>query len=82
MFSYIGELVFFGWFINVKNKEERSGSIFCQIGALLFNWFIEDVGLMDVPLEVRRFLWASFCGEKEKLSKLDRFRPSNSMSKV
>ncbi|GKA37484.1 cytochrome P450 [Tanacetum coccineum] len=62
-------------FNEVRNESERMGTIFCRRGASLFNKFISDCGLTDLPLGGMRFTRMNNQGSK--LSKLDRFLVSH-----
>nr|GEW77410.1 RNA-directed DNA polymerase, eukaryota [Tanacetum cinerariifolium] len=48
-----GELVIMGDFNEVRNKSERFGTLFNRQGADVFNRFISNTGLEEVPLEGR-----------------------------
>ncbi|GJT94691.1 putative RNA-directed DNA polymerase, eukaryota, reverse transcriptase zinc-binding domain protein [Tanacetum coccineum] len=62
--------VIVGDFNEVRNPDERMGSLFCPRGANLFNNFISSSGLNDLPLGGMRFTRMNRSGTK--LSKLDR----------
>ncbi|GKA04343.1 cytochrome P450 [Tanacetum coccineum] len=62
--------VIVGDFNEVRNPDERIGSLFCPRGANLFNNFISSSGLNDLPLGDMRFTRMNRSGTK--LSKLDR----------
>ncbi|GKB89957.1 RNA-directed DNA polymerase, eukaryota, reverse transcriptase zinc-binding domain protein [Tanacetum coccineum] len=55
----------------VHNENERSGSLFSRQNANNFNSFIDNYGLIDLPLCGRLFTWMNKDGTK--LSKIDRF---------
>ncbi|PWA94690.1 cytochrome P450 [Artemisia annua] len=63
-----------GDFNEVRSSAERMGSVFDQNGALKFNEFIANTGLMDLPLGRKRFTRINKHGSK--LSKLDRIMVS------
>ncbi|CAM8951096.1 unnamed protein product [Rhodiola kirilowii] len=67
--SYKGEWVIGGDFNSVLLEEERNRSSFNEKDAYLFQEFIQDLGVMDMPLKGRRFTW----GNKNGASRLDRF---------
>ncbi|GJZ38180.1 hypothetical protein Tco_0584371 [Tanacetum coccineum] len=58
-------------------EAERIGSSFSRRDAEIFNAFIHDASLIDLPIGGRRFTWMNKTGSK--LSKLDRFLISNSV---
>ncbi|GKA01721.1 RNA-directed DNA polymerase, eukaryota [Tanacetum coccineum] len=66
-----GDALVLGDFNEVRNTEERRGSVFNLYGAADFNEFISSSGLIDIMLEGYSFTWShpSAC----KMSKLDRF---------
>nr|GEY87091.1 RNA-directed DNA polymerase, eukaryota [Tanacetum cinerariifolium] len=51
MSKWEGEVVIMGDFNEVCNKSERFGTLFNRHGADVFNRFISNAGLEDVPLE-------------------------------
>nr|GFB07555.1 RNA-directed DNA polymerase, eukaryota [Tanacetum cinerariifolium] len=55
----------------VHNENEKSGSLFSRQDENNFNSFIDNYGLIDLPLRGRLFIWMNKDGTK--LSKLDRF---------
>nr|GEX56985.1 hypothetical protein [Tanacetum cinerariifolium] len=63
-----------GDFNKVRSSSERMGFVFNQNGALKFNEFIANTGLMDLPLGRKRFTIINKHGSK--LSKLDRIMVS------
>ncbi|PWA62359.1 RNA-directed DNA polymerase, eukaryota [Artemisia annua] len=69
--NHQGKFILFGDMNAVRDESERSGTIFSRGDALLFNSFILDAGLLDLPLGGRLFTWTNKVGTK--LSKLDRF---------
>ncbi|GJX07656.1 RNA-directed DNA polymerase, eukaryota, reverse transcriptase zinc-binding domain protein [Tanacetum coccineum] len=58
-------------------RQKRIGSSFSRRDAEIFNAFIHDASLIDLPMGGRRFTWMNKTGSK--LSKLDRFLISNSV---
>ncbi|GJU19176.1 RNA-directed DNA polymerase, eukaryota [Tanacetum coccineum] len=69
--NWKGEVVVMGDFNEVRNKTERFGSKFNVQGANLFNMFIVNAGLEEVPLGGSSFTWCH--KSASKMSKLDRF---------
>ncbi|GJZ86203.1 RNA-directed DNA polymerase, eukaryota, reverse transcriptase zinc-binding domain protein [Tanacetum coccineum] len=63
--------IIFGDFNVVRNESERIGSLFNSSSASVFNQFIQEGKLWDVPLGGHSFTRIS--GRGDKLSKLDRF---------
>nr|GEY69960.1 RNA-directed DNA polymerase, eukaryota [Tanacetum cinerariifolium] len=68
---WIGDVSVMGDFNEVRTKEERFGSILNPRGAALFNSFIVDSGLVEVPLTGYSFTWS--LENASKMSRLDRF---------
>ncbi|CAI9292289.1 unnamed protein product [Lactuca saligna] len=66
-----GNYMCFGDFNVVREVYDRMGLIFCSSSASDFNDFIDDMGLIDVPMIRKRFTRIDASGSK--LSKLDRF---------
>ncbi|GJU97701.1 putative RNA-directed DNA polymerase, eukaryota, reverse transcriptase zinc-binding domain protein [Tanacetum coccineum] len=66
-----GKYILFGDMNEVRNAQERVGSIFSRNEAEVFNNFIIDSNLTDLPLGGHAFTWMNKQGTK--LSKLDRF---------
>ncbi|XP_071727948.1 uncharacterized protein [Rutidosis leptorrhynchoides] len=64
-----------GDFNEVRNREERQNSQFIERRAALFNKFIENCNLVEVPLLGRRF--TRICDNGIKFSKLDHFLVSD-----
>ncbi|GKD51880.1 RNA-directed DNA polymerase, eukaryota, partial [Tanacetum coccineum] len=58
-------------FNEVRNKNERFGSVFNINGANAFNLFISKAGLEEIPLGGCSFTWCNKAAKK--MSKLDRF---------
>ncbi|GJX15682.1 RNA-directed DNA polymerase, eukaryota, reverse transcriptase zinc-binding domain protein [Tanacetum coccineum] len=61
----------------VRDESERYGTIFSPTEAQIFNNFIDNLGLLDLPLGGRSFTWMN--KEGTKMSKLDRFLVSSSV---
>nr|GEX71438.1 RNA-directed DNA polymerase, eukaryota [Tanacetum cinerariifolium] len=57
MSNWEGEVVIMGDFNEVCNKSERFGKLFNRHGADVFNRFISNAGLEEVPLEGCSFTW-------------------------
>ncbi|GJR27712.1 RNA-directed DNA polymerase, eukaryota [Tanacetum coccineum] len=66
-----GEVIMLGDFNEVRNIDERRGSVFNPASARVFNNFILTSGLVDVKMEGYAFTWSHPSGSK--MSKLDRF---------
>nr|GEZ07468.1 RNA-directed DNA polymerase, eukaryota [Tanacetum cinerariifolium] len=66
-----GECILMGDFNEVRNPDERMGSIFNPQEAADFNDFISSTGLCEVQLEGYLFTWSH--PSASKMSKLDRF---------
>ncbi|GJS87764.1 RNA-directed DNA polymerase, eukaryota, reverse transcriptase zinc-binding domain protein [Tanacetum coccineum] len=66
-----GKYILFGDMNEVRNAQERVGSMFSRNEAEVFNNFINDSNLSDLPLGGHSFTWMNKQGTK--LSKLDRF---------
>nr|GEZ36727.1 putative RNA-directed DNA polymerase, eukaryota, reverse transcriptase zinc-binding domain protein [Tanacetum cinerariifolium] len=77
MSKWEGDVVIMGAFNEVRNKSERFETLFNRHGADVFNRFISNAGLEEVPLEGCSFTWCH--RSATKMSKLDRFRISNSL---
>ncbi|GKA65348.1 RNA-directed DNA polymerase, eukaryota, reverse transcriptase zinc-binding domain protein [Tanacetum coccineum] len=73
----VGEVVIMGDFNEVHNKTKRFGLIFNVQGANVFNMFIANAGLEEVPLGGSSFTWCH--KSASKISKLDRFLISESL---
>ncbi|GJZ64535.1 putative RNA-directed DNA polymerase, eukaryota, reverse transcriptase zinc-binding domain protein [Tanacetum coccineum] len=74
--NWDGILVVMGDFHEVRNGSKRYGSIFNEKQADLFNEFISDTSLVDIPLGGYNYTWTNKWGSK--MSKLDRFLVSDS----
>ncbi|PWA62328.1 RNA-directed DNA polymerase, eukaryota [Artemisia annua] len=66
-----GKYILFGDMNEVREEIERYGSAFSRNEAQVFNTFINDASLIELPLGGRLFTWMNKVGTK--LSKLDRF---------
>ncbi|GJU63719.1 RNA-directed DNA polymerase, eukaryota, reverse transcriptase zinc-binding domain protein [Tanacetum coccineum] len=66
-----GKYILFGDMNEVRNAQERHGSIFSSSEAQVFNNFISYSNLIDLPMGGHSFTWMNKQGTK--LSKLDRF---------
>ncbi|PWA99336.1 RNA-directed DNA polymerase, eukaryota, Nucleotide-binding alpha-beta plait domain protein [Artemisia annua] len=71
MQSHRGKYMLFGDMNEVRNEQERHGSIFSRNEADIFNSFINTADLIDLPMGGHTFTWMNKLGTK--LSKLDRF---------
>ncbi|GJR88484.1 RNA-directed DNA polymerase, eukaryota, reverse transcriptase zinc-binding domain protein [Tanacetum coccineum] len=71
------EVVIMVDFNEVGYKSDRFGSIFNAQGADVFNFFIANAGLEEVPLGGSAFTWCH--KSATKMSKLDRFFVSNNL---
>nr|GFB72721.1 RNA-directed DNA polymerase, eukaryota [Tanacetum cinerariifolium] len=71
------EVVIMGDFNEVRFKSERSGSVFNVQGANVFNAFIANAGLEEVPLGGSSFTWCH--KSATKTSKLERFLISKNL---
>nr|GEY23307.1 RNA-directed DNA polymerase, eukaryota [Tanacetum cinerariifolium] len=71
----VGEVVVMGDFNEVRYKSDRFGSVFNVQGAYVFNSFITNAGLEEVPLGGSSFTWCH--KSATKMSKLDRFLIEN-----
>ncbi|GKA80109.1 RNA-directed DNA polymerase, eukaryota [Tanacetum coccineum] len=72
-----GEVIVMGDFNEVRNKNERFGSVLNLQGANAFNSFISSAGLEEVPLGGYSFTWCH--RSASKMSKLDRFLISKNL---
>nr|GEU46568.1 RNA-directed DNA polymerase, eukaryota, reverse transcriptase zinc-binding domain protein [Tanacetum cinerariifolium] len=52
-----GKVILFGDLNEVRNDSERFGSIFSSGDAAIFNDFIQESGLIDLPMGGRSFTW-------------------------
>ncbi|GJT89350.1 RNA-directed DNA polymerase, eukaryota, reverse transcriptase zinc-binding domain protein [Tanacetum coccineum] len=66
-----GHFILFGDLNEVRCEDERFGSSFSSSDAMIFNSFIQDVGLIDLSMGGKMYTWMNKIGSK--LSKLDRF---------
>nr|GEZ14183.1 putative RNA-directed DNA polymerase, eukaryota, reverse transcriptase zinc-binding domain protein [Tanacetum cinerariifolium] len=72
-----GEVIIMGDFNEVRFSSDRFGSNFNEHGDHLFNSFIADSGLVEVPLGGCHFNWS--LKTAKKMSKLDRFLVSENL---
>ncbi|GJT43876.1 RNA-directed DNA polymerase, eukaryota [Tanacetum coccineum] len=72
-----GEVIIMGDFNKVHLTSDRFGSNFNELGAHMFNSFIADSGLVEVPLGGCHFTWC--LKSAKKMSKLDRFLVSENL---
>ncbi|GJZ25825.1 RNA-directed DNA polymerase, eukaryota, partial [Tanacetum coccineum] len=70
-------MVIMGDFNKVRYKSDRFGSVFNVQGANVFNLFITNAGLEEVPLGGSTFTWCH--KSASKMSKLDRFLVSENL---
>ncbi|GJW55102.1 RNA-directed DNA polymerase, eukaryota, reverse transcriptase zinc-binding domain protein [Tanacetum coccineum] len=75
--SWEGDVITMGDFNEVRTSSERFGSNFNQVGAKLFNEFIANAGLVEIPLGGCSYTWCH--KSANKMSKLDRFLISESL---
>ncbi|GJX66028.1 RNA-directed DNA polymerase, eukaryota [Tanacetum coccineum] len=75
--NWKGSVIIMGDFNEVRNKNERFGTIFNVHGANAFNSFISMANLEEVPLGGCSFTWCH--RSASKMSKLDRFLMSESL---
>ncbi|GJR98337.1 RNA-directed DNA polymerase, eukaryota [Tanacetum coccineum] len=69
--QWVGKLVMMGDFNEVRYKSDRYGSNFNAHDAEIFNSFIYNAGLDEVPLGGSAYTWC--LKSASKMSKLDRF---------
>ncbi|GJT58097.1 RNA-directed DNA polymerase, eukaryota, partial [Tanacetum coccineum] len=69
--NWDGHAIVMGDFNEVREAADRSGSVFNERHAEIFNSFITNMNLFDVPLGGFRFTWIDKWASK--MSKLDRF---------
>nr|GEY71221.1 RNA-directed DNA polymerase, eukaryota, reverse transcriptase zinc-binding domain protein [Tanacetum cinerariifolium] len=69
--DYIRRVILFGDLNEVSSESERFGFSFSYGDATIFNSFIYDIGLIDLPMGGRHFTWVNKVGSK--MSKLDHF---------
>ncbi|GKD42980.1 RNA-directed DNA polymerase, eukaryota, partial [Tanacetum coccineum] len=72
-----GEVVMMGDFNEVRFKSDMFGSVFNVRGADMFNSFIANAGLVEVPLGGSAFTWSH--KSATKMSKIDRFLISDGL---
>ncbi|GJS39463.1 RNA-directed DNA polymerase, eukaryota [Tanacetum coccineum] len=70
-----GEVVMMGDFNEVRFKSDRFGSVFNVRGADVFNSFIANAGLVEVPLGGSAFTWSH--KSATKMSKIERNTPGD-----
>nr|GEX19472.1 RNA-directed DNA polymerase, eukaryota [Tanacetum cinerariifolium] len=75
-----GKVVIMGDFNEVRCKYDRFGSHFNVQGANVFNSFIINAGLEEVPIGGSAFTWCH--KSMTKMSKLDRFLVSNNLLNI
>ncbi|GKF13113.1 RNA-directed DNA polymerase, eukaryota, partial [Tanacetum coccineum] len=75
--QWAGEVVMMGDFNEVRYKSDRFGSNFNAHGADIFNNFIINAGLEEVPLGGSAYTWCH--KSASKMSKLDRFLVSKNL---
>ncbi|PWA38384.1 cytochrome P450 [Artemisia annua] len=73
--SFQAASIVLGDFNEVRFESERLGSTFCKYGGKMFNDFIINTDLVDLPMGGRKFTRMNKHGTK--LSKLDRILVSN-----
>ncbi|XP_071739580.1 uncharacterized protein [Rutidosis leptorrhynchoides] len=72
-----GEYILFGDCNEVRVEEERFGSVFHPDEATVFNSFIDNAGLVDIPLGGRKFTWVNT--PATKMSRIDRVLVSSNV---
>ncbi|GJW27970.1 RNA-directed DNA polymerase, eukaryota, reverse transcriptase zinc-binding domain protein [Tanacetum coccineum] len=75
-----GNFILFGDMNIVHHEDERFGSSFSHTEANQFNFFIDNSGLIDLPIRGHFFTWMNKAGTE--LSKLDRFLISEEVLEV
>ncbi|GJZ12967.1 RNA-directed DNA polymerase, eukaryota, partial [Tanacetum coccineum] len=75
--KWMGEVVIMDDFNEVHFRSDRFGSVFNAQGASMFNSFIANAGLEEVPLGGSSFTWCH--KSATKMSKLDRFFVSDNL---
>nr|GEW37404.1 RNA-directed DNA polymerase, eukaryota, reverse transcriptase zinc-binding domain protein [Tanacetum cinerariifolium] len=80
MHQHAGKYIIFGDMNVVRNEKERSAFLFSRHDADSFNLFIDNFGLIDLPLGGRLFTWMNKA--VTKLSKLDRFLISEEVAEA
>ncbi|GKA31130.1 ankyrin repeat-containing protein ITN1-like protein, partial [Tanacetum coccineum] len=73
--QHVGQIILFGDLNEVRHENERFGTMFSSNDVLIFNSFIDNVCLIDLPLGGKIYTWMNTLGTK--LSKLDRFLVSD-----
>ncbi|GKC32857.1 MAK10-like protein [Tanacetum coccineum] len=69
--DHVTRVILFGDLNEVRSESERFGSTFSCRDATIFNSFIHDTGLIDLPMGGWHFTWVNKVGSK--MRKLDRF---------
>ncbi|GKA76548.1 RNA-directed DNA polymerase, eukaryota, reverse transcriptase zinc-binding domain protein [Tanacetum coccineum] len=80
MHQHAGKYIIFGDINIVCNENEMSGSLFSRHDADNFDSFIENYGLIDLPLGGRLFTWMNKA--RTNISKLDRFLISKEVAEA
>ncbi|GJT27403.1 putative reverse transcriptase domain-containing protein [Tanacetum coccineum] len=75
--NHEGQYLIFGNFNEVRDESKRYDTEFVRNQAYIFNSFIDDADLFDIPLGGRKFTWMNKAGTK--MSKLDLFFISYSL---
>ncbi|XP_071689315.1 uncharacterized protein [Rutidosis leptorrhynchoides] len=70
----------FGDFNEVRNKNERMNCDFNQVWADIFNNFINNNGLLDIPLGGKNY--TRICKKRMQFSKIDRFLVSEELKDI
>ncbi|GJV14423.1 putative RNA-directed DNA polymerase, eukaryota, reverse transcriptase zinc-binding domain protein, partial [Tanacetum coccineum] len=69
--NHHGKVILFGDLNEVRDISERYGSLFSSGDDAIFNSFIQDSNLLDLPIGGKMFTWMNKAGTK--LSKIDHF---------
>ncbi|XP_071739093.1 uncharacterized protein [Rutidosis leptorrhynchoides] len=80
MEAHPGEYIFMGDWNSVRTSDERCRLVFCHLDVRVFNEFIDQNVLFDMPLGGLQFTWRNKPGNK--FSKIDRFLLSHNVVKV
>ncbi|XP_071713477.1 uncharacterized protein [Rutidosis leptorrhynchoides] len=78
--SLTSPFIIFGDFNEVRKASERMNCVFNQQWATNFNNFINNFGLIDIPLGGKKF--TRICIKRMKFSKIDRFLISDDILKL
>ncbi|GJS21009.1 RNA-directed DNA polymerase, eukaryota, reverse transcriptase zinc-binding domain protein [Tanacetum coccineum] len=73
--DHIRRVILFCDLNKVRSESKRFGSTFSSGDATIFNSFIHDTDVIDLPMGGRHFTWVNKV--EYKMSKLDRFRISD-----